>query len=413
MIGKTSVFFSTAGLPEGLERLGKCMEERRTKTMKVENSPSGLDSLPASISANAEGAGGEPADIKPMEITRSGKRVPIALAVTELIPGGYRFVVERGIDPMLRISWDKGPLWVDVLQTAMAEHNLYVYINGRVVRISRDAENPHVQNQDTINTYSASAHGEAAESDDGNDNNAAAGYTATRLWEAGKDESLQDVLHTWAADAGVKLVLELDSEFTLTEHFSYDGTFQEAVNVLMSRFSDEPNQPMTRFSGGSANSARGAASVVQNDDGDAPRMGLESPDGATIGDKRSKIQSLGYLPSKNYVAKPDGFEQTSKVWMGLEGASLRDILEKWCIDAGVELLWMPAQMFELKESVKMSGGFTDAVAGVLSQFAGDSLKPTAQLNNDPETGRRALIVRAAGAEGGDTIPGPAPEKPKK
>lgn len=417
MLGKTAVFFSTAGMAEGIDRLLECMSEEGAKTMKVDKGTP--DKTPEAVAKDVVNSVNADGEIKMMEVTRSGKRVPIALAVTELIPSGYRFVIERGIDPMLPISWEKGAMWTDVLGEALTPHGLHAHVKGRLVRISYEPAPAEDMADDAMTRYAATPDDTPA---DAEDNAAASGdagkavYDKRQKWVGHSGEKLEDVLYGWSSQAGVRLVVDLESDLTLDEDYAYEGKFADAVQGLMSHFAGDPSMPVSRFKGLEAGKrpepealSRAPISLL-GDSLDESSTASLSPRAPQIGKKESKLKTLGYLPSKNYTAVPEGFEGGTQNWFGLEGASLRDILERWCIDEGVELMWMPGQRFDLKESVRLNGGFTDAVTEVLNQFSADAVRPTAQLNNDPDTGRRALIVRAAGAK---DVPSPSPSKPKK
>lgn len=392
VIGATPMYFSTTGLADGLKRMQDCLEDRGTKTLKVENSTSG-DPVVQAIGANADyfAPGFAPEDIAEMAIEREGKNVPITLAVTELIPSGHRFVIERGIDPMMKISWEKGPIWIEVLAKAMRTKNLYVHLHENVVTISKT---PPVQTEDMPeglrSRYSAVV------SEDGGAKAARpvahTSYEAIREWTAEEGESLDTILEDWAQQAGVRLVLELDKEFVLDAPFVYEGRFEDAAHVLMGRFEGKGDLPRMMFkSPVTAGSARDAQ--IRAAAGTSSRLNRYSD---LMGKPAPQLEKIGRLPSKNYYGQPSPPQLDSATWRGLEGASLRSLLEEWTDKAGVDLVWDMDQMIELKESVKMQGSFTDAVAGVLQQYAGDPLRPVAQLNNDPMTRQKTLIIRLAG-----------------
>ena len=48
------------------------------------------------------------------------------------------------------------------------------------------------------------------------------------------------------------------------------------------------------------------------------------------------------------------------------------------------------QGFAVKRAVNSSGAYESALQSLLMQFAQDSDRPVAQLNNDPVTGKRTL-----------------------
>ncbi|MBU6234534.1 MAG: TcpQ domain-containing protein, partial [Alphaproteobacteria bacterium] len=69
-----------------------------------------------------------------------------------------------------------------------------------------------------------------------------------------------------------------------------------------------------------------------------------------------------------------------------------DALDHWAKDADVKVVWESKDTFPLPETIKTKGSFEEAVTQVLKQYAGQEVHPTAQLNTDPKTGERALII---------------------
>lgn len=402
VIGATPMYFSTTGLANGLKRLKNCLNERGAETLKVQNSTSG-EPIVQAIPANADVYAPDyaPETIKQMKVKRAGKRVPVALAVTELIPSGYRFIIERGVDPMTKISWKPGPLWIDVLVHALAPQKIYVHLKDNIVRVShtppaqkKDELPPELEDKFAANIDSDELrHAKQEEGEVAGALNPMT-YTETREWTAKKDESLSKILRQWSSEAGVKLVLDMDEDYTLKEPYVYDGTFEDAVSTLMGRFGNGKNGPKSMF-----------RSTVYDDvtrrTDPALLASMDSRSRLTrysdmMGKPVPQLEKLGKFPGKNYNAQPLSPAASNKTWRGLEGANLKDVLGNWAQDAGAKLIWHMDQMMELKESVKIQGSFTDAVSGVLQQYSKDGLRPVAQLNNDPDTHLQTLIIRLAG-----------------
>lgn len=371
VIGSSPMYLSTTGLRDGLARLQKCMEDKGAQTLKVANSTSGK-AVVQGIQANATGDildDGLPENIVPMAITNPGKNVPIALAITELIPSGHRFVIEGGVDPMMRISWEAGPVWFEVLSNAISAHGLYARLKDQVIIVT---QTPPSAGEQVPMRKSASS------------------MPAERVWEASQGESLEAIIYEWAQAAGVRTVVDLDTNYKLEQDFFYDGRFEDAVSLLMGRFE-------------SAEGGVAPRSVLRRERRPMPRFhsaSLGAPSGLSrysdmMGKPMPQLEELGHLPGIYYNATPTQASTSARTWQALEGASLKDILRRWSRDSGVELVWNMDQMIELKESVKLQGSFTDAVAGVLQQYSTDEFRPVAQLNKDPETRQQILIIRLA------------------
>ena len=81
-------------------------------------------------------------------------------------------------------------------------------------------------------------------------------------------------------------------------------------------------------------------------------------------------------------------------WRALEGTDLRKVLMRWATREGVDFIWDADQMFLIKKSMKQDTDFVQAVSMVVNQFDDDAVKPVATLNIDPETKRKALIIKS-------------------
>lgn len=81
------------------------------------------------------------------------------------------------------------------------------------------------------------------------------------------------------------------------------------------------------------------------------------------------------------------------VWKALEGANIRQVLEKWANEAGVVVLWEDNNAFAVLESFEQSGSFEGAVQRLLDQYKNDQVRPLATLHVDPNTQEKTMVVR--------------------
>lgn len=77
----------------------------------------------------------------------------------------------------------------------------------------------------------------------------------------------------------------------------------------------------------------------------------------------------------------------------IRGANLAEVLDVWAEDADIDMVWLSDRDFSVLESVTIKSNFEDAVAQVLKQYGSMGIRPVAQLNTDPTTLRKTLIVR--------------------
>lgn len=380
LMDDTSYYFSTAGFTDGLARLQACMGGAMSVPLVVTNDNISKDAF-----------------IDSMRVTSSGTRKPLALAMPDLVPAGYRFVLD-GVDPMTLINWQPGDDWLAVLRSALSEQKLGVSVKGRIVRIANadsieadtdateakaddvkaDIENMDVVADDAPTPIVASVADEAVS--DAVDDTPPIVKGRVGVWKAAKGKALSDVLSSWAMLAGVKVKMDLDKPFVLPRAVKYDGSFDDAVSALLSEFK-----------------------------GDAPTGRYE---GAGLGDRAQQSGPAFARKTASFARQAKAFQPTAPVmrtqakkplmatnpngpWEGLEGAQLRDVLEAWSPRAGVKLVWMTPLNFELNKTVTLkTGAFDKAVVDVLSQFKGQRARPVAELNTDPDTGEKTLTIKA-------------------
>lgn len=309
-VADKTLYLSTTGLDNGFARMGDCLGETQAQAMPV-----------------AKDVRGTAAPLM-QEVLNEGMNEPLALAMSSIVPSGYRFDLKDGIDPMTPITWSAGESWRETLVTALSPLGYEVTVNDREIIISN-------------------ATGRDVRLDKFADKEA---LSATQpIWTALQGARLHDVLDQWGRQAGINVEIDLDGEYMLPEDVAFDGTIQAAVQSLMAMLDDDSS------------------------------LRAEFKSGQKVPDQKQQKQTSA--PS---------------TWRALEGASLQQVLQKWADQDGVELVWNAPQIFSLSQTIRLEGGFTDAVIAALSQFDSGAIRPLAQLNKDPETGQKILILSASG-----------------
>jgi len=189
---------------------------------------------------------------------------------------------------------------------------------------------------------------------------------ANQTWTAAKGESLSNTLQSWSKQANVKANIDLDKDVTLPKDFIILAPFDIAVNQLIDQTS-----ALTDFK---------ASAVL--DDGQGVVEGITGEDEVsdTVVEPRKSMPPMPVMADNN--------------WRALEGTDLRKVLMRWATREGVDFIWDADQMFLIKKSMKQDTDFVQAVSMVVNQFDDDAVKPVATLNIDPETKRKALIIKS-------------------
>jgi len=92
---------------------------------------------------------------------------------------------------------------------------------------------------------------------------------------------------------------------------------------------------------------------------------------------------------------PSRASMSNANWRAAQGDNLRLALQNWSKRAGVELHWDANQSFAVRQTVTRDGTYEDALRSILEQFTNENVRPIAQLNSDPSTGRRILIIQSS------------------
>jgi len=175
-------------------------------------------------------------------------------------------------------------------------------------------------------------------------------------WTAHKGEDLKTVVLQWAEIAGYDLAWEATKNPTLKEDISFSGEFEQAVQTLL----------------------------IEND---------TDFDLMPVADDPSQ-QSLYAMTQQ---AKPQGSDTTGHApkWVAMPGQPLTDILDTWADKSQTKIIWKTHIDSPVKAPIRFEGDFETALKILLDQFSLDQRQPVAQLNIDPITGERILMIDAA------------------
>ena len=80
-------------------------------------------------------------------------------------------------------------------------------------------------------------------------------------------------------------------------------------------------------------------------------------------------------------------------WHALPGTDVRAILEGWSNEAGVRMIWDSHTEYSILSKFTARGDYTDAVQGLLDQYAQSEVRPVATLHVDAQSGEKTLVIR--------------------
>lgn len=210
-----------------------------------------------------------------------GADLPLVMALRQIVPPQYGFSFDAGVNVSQQVSWQGGKPWDVVLQETVAPHGLTATIRGNVVSITRTGvpvsaqpiamSGPQVVTEtiQTANTMPmpvspimqaaapaapmmatpavmtpaampaviapAAASADAAE----------LGTAGT--WTAPRNSSLRSILEDWSKRVNVELYWASEYDYPIQSAVAINGTFEEAVQVLLRGLTDSKPRPMGRL----------------------------------------------------------------------------------------------------------------------------------------------------------------------
>lgn len=188
---------------------------------------------------------------------------------------------------------------------------------------------------------------------------------ARQNWTAKAGEDIKIVLARWAERAGTDLVWEADRGGQLSQDINTQGSFEQAVQTLMSQ------------------------------NGEA--LGI---DGAFEGQQQAPLQvartskQTEQTPISLINSAPQDIEPAAGVEVMSQTNDLRPFLERISGQQGVKVMWNAQRDFTMKQPVNMNGPFEETLRAALEQFDNDPVRPVGQLNINPETGEKILVIES-------------------
>ncbi len=205
-----------------------------------------------------------------------GRDLPLVMAIRQIVPPEFGFVFDQGIDVQKHVSWQGGQPWDIVLQNTLAPMGMQASVNGNVVSIMRAGNismqasapmsGPIVATQ-TVTSSSTTTMTPAPiatpavitaqevmpvnmeQISAGGSNRIAsqADLLARGTWTSPRHSTLRSILQDWSQRAGVELYWASEYDYPVQSAVSLNGTFEEAVQVLLRGLTDSRPRPMGRL----------------------------------------------------------------------------------------------------------------------------------------------------------------------
>ncbi|OIN86628.1 MAG: hypothetical protein AUJ12_04945 [Alphaproteobacteria bacterium CG1_02_46_17] len=198
-------------------------------------------------------------------------------------------------------------------------------------------------------------------------------------WRARKGENVRDVLRRWSERESIDLMWASPDAPNLSTEFSYVGSFQDAVNLLLKQNGLNELHSQFRSEGLSPVMMEPASTVTTN-------LPVPQQTSATSPAPTTNALSSIFKPDRNKSGSPE------TRWFALSGAPLAEVLNVWAEDAGASVVWQSEKNYALLESVSQVGTFEEAVFHALSQYNDQQIRPVGEMYTD-EQGHKILVIK--------------------
>ncbi|MCB1784080.1 MAG: TcpQ domain-containing protein [Alphaproteobacteria bacterium] len=249
-----------------------------------------------------------------------GSDMPLALALRQIVPPRYAFSFQKGVNPGLRVSWDGGKPWNEVLNGMLSPFKIKAVITPKMVIIEPD-------NSPVVMEAPAEEHASVAPSN------------APAPLAEGVDYSLEDGN---SAPEPSALLPEPGA-----------GVDEESVAV------EPAGQDVSRkiiHDPGMTESAQGSADMALDTMPSEETLAMVEPE-----------QVSAPSPQPEQPVQPQYHLTDSRVWEAKQGSSLKEILSSWSSQTGVKLVWQPERDYKLSSNVLISGSYENAVKVLFSK----------------------------------------------
>lgn len=329
-----------------------------------------------------------------------GAEIPLALALGQIVPAEFSYSFAANVNPGLRISWDGGKPWNEVLNTALAPHNLRADVTGTSIIVCPDS----------VSTQSAvPVNASAAPLKQG-----AVPYNTTPRPPADAAPAVSGASHTAVTGEGSGNYPRRTP--SRSGFFSSIFTDDEdkgnmaprppvgSSNVLVRN--EVAPEDMSTVNAEIATRPLSAAPVAAAVEPAAPAVMAPLPSQAPIPLNTARIsyadeearQRTDILPQRTLSEAPRAQQNSVldpfqvKFWQADTNANLREVLNGWAEQAGVEVIWDSGYDYKLPGSVNLHGTFPEAVTRLFDLYGVTEPRPQGKLHPNLPKGPSVLLV---------------------
>lgn len=274
-----------------------------------------------------------------------GNDIPLSFALHQIVPADYAFSFDPDIDQSVRVNWEGGQPWDDVLKEAIAPFGWAVSVVDKTVWL----RSGDYSGKDYAPSYPRREPVSIAQKGD-----------SVPFMPAAPD--------MMKAKTQKNEIPREPQSLQSDNHSASIGTMNHNVNAIPG-FYGEPAEAMAQDYSSMPVPLTQPARVRQPI--------YQAPAELTVNQQLNKYQVY--------------------YWQAERGASLRETLAKWSSQAGIDMIWNTDFDYSLPVEIRNHGTFTDAVESLLETYAASNNRPVGQLYSNRNAGGLPTLV--IGSEG--------------
>ena len=170
-----------------------------------------------------------------------GKDIPLAVALRQVVPPAYMLSFASGLDQGKPVSWNGGRPWNDVVTDMLSERKLHATMQGNTLMVA-EGQGPALMPPAPMIAQTPTPY-QGGIADQPIATRPVVNLSEHKKWTAQSGQSLRETLQSWSSQANVELAWEESKDFPISQNFNYDGTFDQAVDSLLSLYGDGGSAP--------------------------------------------------------------------------------------------------------------------------------------------------------------------------
>lgn len=327
-----------------------------------------------------------------------GSDIPLALAMGQIVPAEYAYSFASNVNPGLKVSWNGGKPWNEVLNEALQPLGLRADVAGSAVIVrtlsAAPLSVPEVSYKDT------ERHSEVAPPPAVIQQAALRGEGTAENYPRRTREKktfLSSIKETFisesepAADAGAPPPPDMDRQVIVENTAMSSGRDVDAAVTEQVR-NYEPAAPGATLAELAAAADREAARELELKNSPLVKQKVSYAEGGRV-DSDSIFPERTVSRRDENSATATGFNPGRvSLWQADSKQDLREVLTTWSQTAGVEMIWDSGYNYKLPVDFTMQGTFQEAVDKIFALYGATEPRPKGRVHPNLPKGPSVLVV---------------------